>query len=87
MAAPERIWATEDAENFGEDRFHTTSPMKGLTEYIRADVVAELVRAGNLVDEYLEWQLQDGGVTPKHLVGCVTRFRIALLTLEEGMKP
>lgn len=37
--APERIWATEDAENFGEDRFHATTPMRGLTEYIRADLV------------------------------------------------
>jgi hypothetical protein len=37
--APERIWATEDADNGGEDRFHTTKPMRGLTEYIRADLV------------------------------------------------
>ncbi len=36
--APERIWATEDRANFGEDRFHSTSPMKGLTEYTRTDL-------------------------------------------------
>ena len=35
---PERIWATEDRANFGEDRFHSTSPMKGLTEYTRTDL-------------------------------------------------
>ena len=38
--APERIWATEDRENFGEDRFHATTPMRGLTEYLRADIAA-----------------------------------------------
>lgn len=43
--APERIWATEDAANLGEDKFHTTRPMPGLTEYIRADLMAELVEA------------------------------------------
>jgi hypothetical protein len=43
--APERIWATEDAENFGEDRFHTTRQMAGLTEYVRADLVQALVEA------------------------------------------
>ena len=43
MTAPERIWATEDAANFGQDRFHTTRPMSGLTEYIRADLVQEIV--------------------------------------------
>ena len=38
--APERIWATEDAANFGEDKFHTRhGPMKGLTEYVRADLI------------------------------------------------
>ena len=36
--APERIWATEDKANFGEDRFHATRPMKGLTEYTRTDL-------------------------------------------------
>ena len=36
--APERIWATEDKENGGEDRFHTVRHMNGLTEYIRADL-------------------------------------------------
>jgi len=36
--APERIWATEDKENLGEDRFHATRPMKGLTEYTRTDL-------------------------------------------------
>lgn len=36
--APERIWATEDRANFCEDRFHATSPMKGLTEYTSADL-------------------------------------------------
>lgn len=36
--APERIWATEDADNGGEDRFHSTSPFRGGTEYIRADL-------------------------------------------------
>lgn len=41
MDAPERIWATEDAANFGEDKFHTTRPMSGLTEYIRADLCAD----------------------------------------------
>ena len=40
LKAPERIWATEDAKNFGEDRFHTTRPMKGLTEYVRADRIS-----------------------------------------------
>ena len=35
---PERIWATEDTANFGEDRFHSTTPMRGLTEYLRADI-------------------------------------------------
>ena len=44
LKAPERIWATEDAKNFGEDRFHTTRPMKGLTEYVRADRIATLGR-------------------------------------------
>ena len=40
MAEPERIWATEDAANFGEDKFHTRhGPMKGLTEYVRADLI------------------------------------------------
>lgn len=38
--APERIWATEDKENFGEDSFHSTFPMRGLTEYVRADLYA-----------------------------------------------
>lgn len=38
--APERIWATEDRKNFGEDRFHATTPMRGLTEYLRADRAA-----------------------------------------------
>lgn len=37
---PERIWATEDREHFGEDRFHSTTPMRGLTEYLRADIAA-----------------------------------------------
>ena len=37
---PERIWATEDTANFGEDRFHSTTPMRGLTEYLRADIAA-----------------------------------------------
>lgn len=37
MTGPDRIWATEDKENFGEDRFHSTFPMKGLTEYVRRD--------------------------------------------------
>ncbi len=41
MNTPERIWATEDAANFGEDKFHTTRPMSGLTEYIRADLCAD----------------------------------------------
>ena len=45
LKAPERIWATEDAKNFGEDRFHTTRPMKGLTEYVRADLHATLEAA------------------------------------------
>lgn len=36
--APERIWATEDTAHFGEDRFHSTTPMRGLTEYLRADI-------------------------------------------------
>ena len=40
MTVPDRIWATEDKENFGEDRFHSTFPMKGLTEYVRADLYA-----------------------------------------------
>ena len=40
MTGPDRIWATEDKENFGEDRFHSTFQMKGLTEYIRADLYA-----------------------------------------------
>lgn len=38
--APERIWATEDTAHFGEDRFHSTTPMRGLTEYLRADIAA-----------------------------------------------
>ena len=42
MTGPDRIWATEDKENFGEDRFHSTFPMKGLTEYVRADLYAAL---------------------------------------------
>lgn len=50
MTAPERIWATEDAENFGQDRFHTTRPMSGLTEYIRADLEQEIVA------EAVQWQ-------------------------------
>ena len=37
MTGPERIWATEDKENFGEDKFFTTRPMKGLTEYVLRD--------------------------------------------------
>ena len=37
MTGPDRIWATEDKGNFGEDKFFTTRPMKGLTEYIRRD--------------------------------------------------
>jgi len=42
--APERIWATEDADNFGEDRFHTRhGPMKGLIEYVRADLTPPAV--------------------------------------------
>lgn len=40
MTAPERIWATEDADNFGEDRFHTTQPMRGLSPYILATPAA-----------------------------------------------
>lgn len=36
--APDRIWATEDKANFGEDRFHSTTPMRGLTEYTRTDL-------------------------------------------------
>lgn len=57
--APERIWATEDRENFGEDRFHATTPMRGLTEYLRADIAAareaelraEVERLSGLLDE------------------------------------
>ena len=46
MTAPDKIWATEDAENFGEDKFHTThGPMKGLTEYTRTDLTQAAVAA------------------------------------------
>lgn len=41
---PARIWATEDRKNYGEDRFHATSPMTGLTEYVRADLSDALLR-------------------------------------------
>ena len=59
---PERIWATEDTENFGEDRFHSTTPMRGLTEYLRADIAAareaelraEVERLSGLLDEARE---------------------------------
>jgi hypothetical protein len=43
--APERIWATEDVENHGEDRFHSTRPMPGLTAYVREDVADARVAA------------------------------------------
>lgn len=47
--APKRIWATEDAENHGEDRFHSTTPFARGSEYILAAehdrIVAEARRA------------------------------------------
>ena len=69
MTGPDRIWATEDKGNFGEDKFFTTRPMKGLTEYIRRDpaVLAALpevqaliaaaydVAAKFLTDTVAEW--------------------------------
>ena len=46
MTAPDKIWATEDAENFGEDKFHTAhGPMKGLTEYTRTSLAQAAVAA------------------------------------------
>lgn len=52
MTAPDRIWATEGSENFGEDKFHSTRPFRGGTEYLRAtparllaDELAEALRA------------------------------------------
>lgn len=41
MSASDRIWATEDAENFGEDRFHSVRPFKGATGYLRATPARE----------------------------------------------
>ena len=48
--APEKIWATEDSANFGEDRFHTAhGPMKGLTEYTRSDLCITRAEADAMV--------------------------------------
>ena len=44
--APERIWATEDAENSGEDSFHSTRPFPGGTEYFRKDLYADAFALG-----------------------------------------
>lgn len=52
--APKRIWATEDSENFGEDRFHSRRPFSGGTEYIRSDLHAELMRAADELATLLE---------------------------------
>lgn len=51
MTGSDRIWATEDKGNFGEDKFFTTRPMKGLTEYIRRDpaVLAAIPEAQALI--------------------------------------
>ena len=75
MTGPDRIWATEDKGNFGEDKFFTTRPMKGLTEYIRRDpaVLAALpevqaliaaaydVAAKFLTDTVAEWSCGHDG--------------------------
>ena len=57
--APERIWATEDTENGGEDRSHTTRPTRGLTEYVRADRIeeleAKLAKAVTLAEKSMKW--------------------------------
>lgn len=51
MTGSDRIWATEDKGNFGEDKFFTTRPIKGLTEYIRRDpaVLAAIPEAQALI--------------------------------------
>lgn len=60
--APERIWATEDKANFGEDRFHSTTPMRGLTAYTRTDLCITEAECQRRVDaavlaerEVLRW--------------------------------
>ena len=47
--APERIWATEDVKNYGEDRFHSAQQFRGGTEYVRAEcaAVSSRVRSGH----------------------------------------
>ena len=89
MDAPERIWATEDAANFGEDKFHTTRPMSGLTEYRRADLCADPALLAEAVEVLRECHdaLRDHGKQYPHMVkgytlDAETRARAFLSKLE-----
>ena len=48
--APERIWATEDADNYGEDRFHSALQFRGGTEYVRTDLARAELEAAVLAE-------------------------------------
>lgn len=48
--APERIWATEDADNYGEDSFHSAQQFRGGTEYVRADLAHAALEAAVLAE-------------------------------------
>lgn len=54
---PKRIWATEDAENFGEDSFYSTSPFNGGHEYILTSEVEAMVAAAlrEAAEGLLDW--------------------------------
>ena len=94
--APERIWATEDRENYGEDRFHTTRPMRGLTEYIRADLSDALLREamealGMAVDDLDEWvacgdSLAQAGFNMDGTADCAERARATLAKLRAHLE-
>lgn len=97
--APERIWATEDAKNHGEDRFHTRhGPMRGLTEYIRADlattntaaaVTAALREAAESLDARYQGALARSDADPlsEHKSYTASAFGVALADVTALVTP
>lgn len=70
---PKRIWATEDAENFGEDSFHSTSPFNGGHEYTlsteaEAMVAAALRGAADLADTTFSGSGTDAAMVIRHAI-------------------